>query len=537
MLATKPKPKKKLASFAWKTGKLIAIPIAKHDHPPLNYITASVRLLRRPLGWHWRIELNTPLYKDGDPDADRRRPTKSQEEAVLLACDHILRILRADMDVRIQHRQTAIAGVEAKALHDIGHFRDFLKETGVYAKVPPATGPSLVKAVHEKARSQKLHADIESVSTPFDFCSLHKKPETAVVAAKRSDVPAVIDVPSAPAEKLSGEERKTLSHCEKTIKQGARAFLETGHALTLIQEKRLYREKYSTFEAYLWEEFHVEKSVAYRWIKAAGTHTKASAIAKRLNLSITNEAQLRALETVIEPQDMQAVLKRAARKITPNADGLRVPTAKILSEARREEFTSPEDLKHLNRQADEKRRMRDAKQEPSQEKYPAGDPTQWRQALAAPEPAAEDDKLESALKDATFITPLDGGVPRRTLAQIADWREWLARQLLDDRLTAREAAGICAYHPTIKDEWAQHAQPPQAPAPHPVGDDVVAELTDALIAALKKDCTRIRDGYCWAVADREAAEVDGEFSPTRLAEAAIAFFHRRSPAPTPEGEK
>ena len=161
----------------------------------------------------------------------------------------------------------------------------------------------------------------------------------------KAEVPAVIEVVSTPAEKLTTEEHRTLSHCEKTINRGATAFLDTGDALTVILEQRLYREQYSTFEAYLWEEFHLERSVAYRWIKAAATHTKTSAIAYKLNLSITNESQLRALETVIEPQDLQAVLKRAARKITPNADGLRVPTAKILAESVREEFTSPEDLR------------------------------------------------------------------------------------------------------------------------------------------------------------------------------------------------
>ena len=161
----------------------------------------------------------------------------------------------------------------------------------------------------------------------------------------KAEVPAVIEVVSTPAEKLTTEERRTLSHCEKTINRGATAFLDTGDALTVILEQRLYREQYSTFEAYLWEEFHLERSVAYRWIKAAATHTKTSAIADKLSLSITNEAQLRALETVVEPQDLQAVLKRAARKITPNAEGLRVPTAKILAQAVREEFTSPEDLK------------------------------------------------------------------------------------------------------------------------------------------------------------------------------------------------
>jgi hypothetical protein len=241
-----------------------------------------------------------------------------------------------------------------------------------------------------------------------------RKAAAATAIAKRSDVPAMIDVPSTPAEKLSSDERKTLSHCEKTIKQGATAFLEMGDALTVIQEQRLYRERYSTFEAYLWEEFHLERSVAYRWIKAAATHLKASAIADKLSLSITNEAQLRALETVVETQDLQAVLRRAARKITPNAEGLRVPTAKILAEAVREEFTAPEDLKRQKETA----RMR-SQQRPAVELIDQAE----REEKAAAD--IDEARLEGALKTATFVVSFDKGHRRDTLADIGEPQDWL----------------------------------------------------------------------------------------------------------------
>jgi hypothetical protein len=216
------------------------------------------------------------------------------------------------------------------------------------SKPKPGTKPK--RRMEKIPKAQELPKD-------FDFCSLHRKAEPPILTfdpkhkkpgtalAKRFDVPAVIDVPSTPAEKLSAGERKTLAHCEKTIARGAMAFLDTGDALTVIQEQRLYRERYGTFEAYLWEELHLEKSVAYRWIKHAATHTKASAIADKLSLSLTNEAQFRALETVTDAGDLQAVLRRAAKKITPDVKGFRVPTAKILTEAVKEEFTPEEDLK------------------------------------------------------------------------------------------------------------------------------------------------------------------------------------------------
>lgn len=43
---------------------------------------------------------------------------------------------------------------------------------------------------------------------------------------------------------------------------------------------------------------------------------------------------------------------------------------------------------------------------------------------------------------------------------------------------------------------------------------------EAIVERLKSDC-RSFDGRCYAVADRSAAEVDGEFNPSSLAEAVI----------------
>lgn len=58
-----------------------------------------------------------------------------------------------------------------------------------------------------------------------------------------------------------------------------------------------------------------------------------------------------------------------------------------------------------------------------------------------------------------------------------NWREWLVRQLRDDRLSDKEVASILAWHPLVTDEWrtpelkalmeAALAYPaPNFPAPH-----------------------------------------------------------------------
>lgn len=50
--------------------------------------------------------------------------------------------------------------------------------------------------------------------------------------------------------------------------------------------------------------------------------------------------------------------------------------------------------------------------------------------------------------------------------------------------------------------------------------DEVELVTDAIVAAIKADCTE-PNGNCYAVGNRDAMEVDGEFDPEAIAHAAI----------------
>jgi hypothetical protein len=190
-----------------------------------------------------------------------------------------------------------------------------------------------------------------------------------------------IDVPSVPApcsvilpqklssEKLTSEERRELSAHEKTIERAGHAFLDLGRALAEIQAKRLYRAEFASFELYLDEKWKLEKSVAYRCMKAAEIFKSTSAIADKLKLRLTNEAQFRALEKFSDaPSDLEAILKRAARKLNMDANGVKIPTAKILAEAVREETQSPDDLK---REAERRREKAGSREPPEKEKLTA----------------------------------------------------------------------------------------------------------------------------------------------------------------------
>ncbi|MGO9115754.1 MAG: hypothetical protein ACLP9L_41640 [Thermoguttaceae bacterium] len=144
---------------------------------------------------------------------------------------------------------------------------------------------------------------------------------------------AVIDVASAPAEKLSTEERRELKAIDAKIERGAQAFLEMAVAYREVRDKRLYRYEYSSIEDWAWKEHHCERSVLFRLIRFADIHEQTSAIADKYSLRLTNEAQFRAVEKLHDVKDFEDVYKRASKVIVPDENGERIPTAKILSQA------------------------------------------------------------------------------------------------------------------------------------------------------------------------------------------------------------
>jgi hypothetical protein len=272
---------------------------------------------------------------------------------------------------------------------------------------------------------------------PQRMAKLKRSADPGTAIAVRAAAAAIVDVASAPAERLSTDERRELKANEQKIERGAHAFLDMGTALREIKIKRLHREKFSTFEAYVWEQWHLERSVAYRLIRFAEIHEQTSAIANKLNLRLTNEAQYRAIEKLTDPKDLAAVLKRAARNLDADPEGNKIPTAKILAQAVREETTSPDDLKR--EAAEKKRRARELIDQAEREETSPDDikrVKQWikdreteRAAFTrepsdfAPNQEAAPSKTPSALQRAdswvTCPTPADF-----TAAGISDCHVW-----------------------------------------------------------------------------------------------------------------
>ena len=69
-------------------------------------------------------------------------------------------------------------------------------------------------------------------------------------------------------DKLTSEERKDLRQCETFIRKGVKTFVEVGTALKEIQDRQLYREKYSTFDEYCKQRWSMSRSYAYRLINS-----------------------------------------------------------------------------------------------------------------------------------------------------------------------------------------------------------------------------------------------------------------------------
>lgn len=71
------------------------------------------------------------------------------------------------------------------------------------------------------------------------------------------------------AERLTAEEESRLAELEQTIARGVQSFVETGRALLEVQQRRLYRAEFRTFEDYCRERWDLSRSRAYQLIDAA----------------------------------------------------------------------------------------------------------------------------------------------------------------------------------------------------------------------------------------------------------------------------
>ncbi len=199
-----------------------------------------------------------------------------------------------------------------------------------------------------KGRKSSTALATQVAPRPSASSAVKKKPGTKLVAPCGHDIPpAVIDVPSTAvsADTLSAKEFMELQKYEKAIDTGARAWVEMAEGLAQIFDRRLYRDRHGTFDAWL-ESKRLDRSVAYGLIKAIKIRWQLQTISRTLPaIELDRESQYRPFPADANTQDLAAVMRRVAKKVDPDPDGVRRPTAADIRKAVHEETTSPDDLK------------------------------------------------------------------------------------------------------------------------------------------------------------------------------------------------
>ena len=152
--------------------------------------------------------------------------------------------------------------------------------------------------------------------------------------------PALLDnvLVSAPLQTtLTAAEQTEFIEKKATVTEGWSTFLDVANALLTISVKRLYRDKYGTFDAFCKEDLGISRPYAYNLIGSAKVDSQLSAIAD-IRVKPLNEGQFRELIRVPEGNRVD-VWKRAL-----NLAGDKPMTAKLVRQAAAF-FKSPKTVK------------------------------------------------------------------------------------------------------------------------------------------------------------------------------------------------
>jgi len=140
-------------------------------------------------------------------------------------------------------------------------------------------------------------------------------PVTVVNAIIRCGDEVVEPDPDLPVEALSPAEMDAIKECERDIEKGLDGFLEVGAALLRVQEGRLYRGDFATFEEYLKERWGLSKSRGYQLIDASKVATELRSDPELPSTVVDglNEGQARELAKVKDPVQRREVAREVAK--------------------------------------------------------------------------------------------------------------------------------------------------------------------------------------------------------------------------------
>jgi hypothetical protein len=102
---------------------------------------------------------------------------------------------------------------------------------------------------------------------------------------------------------LSSDEKLTLNAYEEIIEKGLKTFIEVGNALFEIKNNKLYRESFTTFEAYCKDRWQLKRQRAYELMGAAEivhqlSENNLSEISDNPNLLPSKESHANALAQI-----------------------------------------------------------------------------------------------------------------------------------------------------------------------------------------------------------------------------------------------
>lgn len=115
---------------------------------------------------------------------------------------------------------------------------------------------------------------------------------------------------------------RPLEQLEAVIERGLQSYREIGDALREIQERRLYRETYSTFDEYIQGRWKISRGHAYRLIAAARV---ADIVSIGDIPAPLHEGQARVLAAVEDAENMQSFWAEARERYReqPTAEQIR----------------------------------------------------------------------------------------------------------------------------------------------------------------------------------------------------------------------
>jgi hypothetical protein len=143
-------------------------------------------------------------------------------------------------------------------------------------------------------------------------------------------------------DELTALELSELAQCEAVIAQGLRTFVDVGAALLKVRDARLYRDEWTTFEAYCRDRWGMSRIHAFRLIEASNVTENLLPIG---NIMPATESQARPL-TALEPAQQPIAWQRAV-DTAPDGKITAAHVQAVVDDMRQPRQSEPAPLPHV----------------------------------------------------------------------------------------------------------------------------------------------------------------------------------------------